>query len=118
TTEQCVYLLSPEGLDMKIASAAQVDQVFDKGRMGLSFVHNPHPPVVLPHVPGLVYFQVDPQAQPAVWQDVKDKLTVAVRVGGIVRNPRDEPNELTIRAGGGQTASLKFTLYVVRKANG
>jgi type VI secretion system protein ImpJ len=116
TTEQCVNLLSPAGLDMKIASATQVDPIFDQGRMGLKFVHNSRPPVVLPSVPGLVYFQVDPQAQPAVWQDVKDKLTLAVRVGGIVHNPKDEPNQLTIRAGGGQTAALKFALYVVRKS--
>jgi type VI secretion system protein ImpJ len=117
TTEQCVRLLSPDGLDMKIASATQVDQIFDQGRMGLKFVHAPQPPVVLPSVSGLIYFQVDPQAQPAVWQDVKNNLTLALRVGGVLKNPKDASNELTIRAGGGQTGSLKFALYVVRRLN-
>jgi type VI secretion system protein ImpJ len=118
TTEQCVHLLSPKGLDMKIASASQVDQIFDGGRLGLNFVHNSRPPVVLPNVPGLVYFQVDPQAQPTVWHDVKDKLTLAVRVGGIVKNPKDASNELTVRASSSQAAALKFALYVVRRSNG
>ena len=110
-------LPSPDGLDMKIASASQVDQIFDQGRTGLRLVHTSQPPVVLPSMPGLIFFQADPQAQPAVWQDVKDKLTLALRVGGIVKNPKDASNELTIRAGGGQTASLKFAPYVVRRGN-
>jgi type VI secretion system protein ImpJ len=119
TTQQIVHLLSPAGTDMKIASASQVDEIFNAGRLGLKFVHSSQPPVALPAIPGLVYFQVDPQAQPAVWQDVREKLSLAVRVGGTVRNPSlsGETNELAIRDRTGQNVSLKFTLYVVRKSN-
>jgi type VI secretion system protein ImpJ len=115
--DQCVRLLTVGGLGMKIASATQVDQIFDRRQAGLAFVHSPRPPVVLPSVPGLVYFQVDPQGQPALWHDVKDKLTLALRMGGIVKSGENAANEFTIQAGGGQTASMKFSLYVAKKSS-
>jgi type VI secretion system protein ImpJ len=116
--DQCVRLLSsPDWLDMKIASAAQVDKIFDRAMLGLNFVHNPRPSVVLPVQAGLIYFQVDPHSQPAVWQDVKKESTLALRVGRIVKNPKEASNELTFNAGGGQTAAMKFALYVARRPN-
>jgi type VI secretion system protein ImpJ len=115
STDQCIRLLSPGGLDMKIASAAQVDQIYTLATRGLKFDHVQRSPRALPSPPGLNYFKVDPQSQPAVWQDVKEKLTLALRLNGkgLVESPDNEPNELTIRASGGQTASMKFTLYVL-----
>ncbi len=116
TTDQCVQLLSPRGLDMKIASTAQVDAIFNQGRMGLLFTHAPQPPSVLPARPSLVYFQVDRKAEPGVWKDVEEQRALALRVNGVAKKgPKDAANEVIIRAGGGQTAALKFTLYVVRR---
>jgi type VI secretion system protein ImpJ len=117
SADRCIRLLSsgPGGLDMKIASADQVDQIFTLAKRGVKFEHSARPPRVLPSPPGLIYFQVDPQSQPDVWQDIKDKLTLALRLNtrGLVESPDNAPNELTIRTSDGQTASLMFTLYVV-----
>jgi type VI secretion system protein ImpJ len=115
STNDCIRLLSPGGLDMKIASAEQVDHIFERGQKGLKFDSVARPPRALPSPPGLNYFKVDPQSLPALWQDVRDRLTLALRLNktGRVESPDNEPNELTIRTSGGQTASLKFTLYVL-----
>jgi type VI secretion system protein ImpJ len=114
TPEQCVRMLSPGGLDMKIASAAQADRIFTRRQAGLKFTHTPNPPRVLPASPGLVYFQVDPHSQPEVWDAVKSELTLALRLNEkrIAGNIRGE-RILKIATGGGQTATLQFTLYIV-----
>lgn len=113
TPDQCVRMLSPGGLDMKIASAAQADRIFTLRQAGLKFSHMPNPPRVLPSAAGLVYFQVDPHSQPEVWDAVKGELALALRlnekrVAGNIRGER----VLKIATGGGQTATLQFTLYV------
>ncbi len=114
TAEQCVRALNPGGLDMKIASAAQADRIFTQRQAGLKVTHLPTPPRVLPAAAGLVYFQVDPHSQPEVWEAVRNELALAVRLNErrIAGNIRGE-RVLKIATGGGQTATLQFTLYVV-----
>jgi type VI secretion system protein ImpJ len=114
--EQCITLLTTPGqLDMKIGSSDRVDQIYDYGQAGLKFTHRPQPRA-LPVVPGLIYFQVDREAQTAEWQHVQKSLTLAVRLNEqrIVGSIQDE-QALTIRHAG-QTTTLRFTLYVVRPA--
>lgn len=116
TPDQCVRMLSPGGLDMKIASASLADRIFTHKSAGLKVTHRTERevPRALPATPGLVYFQVDPASQPEVWEAVKGELTLAVRlnekrIAGNIRNER----VLKIATGGGQTATLQFTLYIV-----
>ncbi|HZU34719.1 MAG TPA: type VI secretion system baseplate subunit TssK, partial [Gemmataceae bacterium] len=50
--EETVKLLRPGQLDMKIAAADRVDQVFVGGWRGLEFTHTPLPPRALPVISG------------------------------------------------------------------
>jgi type VI secretion system protein ImpJ len=112
--EQCISLLTTPGqLDMKIGSSDRVDQIYEYGQAGLKFAHRPQPRS-LPVVAGLIYFQVDRDSQVAEWQHVQKSLTLAVRLNEqrILGSIQDQQT-LTIRHAG-QTATLQFTLYVVR----
>jgi type VI secretion system protein ImpJ len=112
--EQCVGLFTTPGvLDMKIGSSNRVDTVYERGEAGLKFTHRLQPRA-LPAVPGLIFFQVARDVQPAEWQHVQRSLTLAIRLNEhkIAGNIQGEQT-LTIRHGG-QTIPLTFTLYVVR----
>jgi type VI secretion system protein ImpJ len=114
--EQCVNLLTTPGqLDMKIGSSDRVDAIYDYGQAGLKFVHRAQPRV-LPVLAGLIYFQVDRDSQANEWQHVRKSLTLAIRLNEqrILGNIQDEQT-LTIRHAG-QTATLRFTLYLARSA--
>ncbi len=114
-TEECVRLLTKPGqLDMKVGSSDRVDTIFRLGQAGLRFTHTPQRPAALPQRPGLIYFQVARESQQAEWLNVQRSLSLAVRlneprVAGNIQGQR----HLTIHTGGGQTATLAFTLFVV-----
>jgi type VI secretion system protein ImpJ len=112
--EQCVPLFTTPGvLDMKIGGSDRVDRIFEFAQSGLKFAHRPQPRT-LPVMPGLIYFQVDRDSQPAEWQHVQRSLTLAIRLNEhrIAGNIQGEQT-LTIKHGG-QTFPLRFTLYVAR----
>ena len=98
---------------MKIGSSDRVDAIYDYGQAGLKFLHRSQPRV-LPVLPGLIYFQVDRDSQANEWQHVRKSLTLAIRLNEqrILGNIQDEQT-LTIRHAG-QTATLRFTLYLAR----
>jgi type VI secretion system protein ImpJ len=109
--EECVRLLTKQGgLNMKIGSSQNVDDIFRRGQLGLKFNHSPHPPRALPSALGLIYFQVNRDSQLEEWQNVQQSLTLAIRlnVPGNIEGER----VLTIRTGA-QATTLRFTLYVV-----
>ena len=118
SAEDCVTLLTKPGqLDMKIGSSTNVDRIYQRGQAGLRFVYTPAPPRALPRIPGLIFFQVDREAQLDEWANVQKSLTLAVRlnenrIDGSIEGQR----RLTIRTGPGghQTTILDFTLYIVR----
>lgn len=112
--EDSIRLLTERGhLEMKIASAGRVDLVFTRGLRGLVFAHSRQPPRVLPSRPGLSYFQIDRATQAEEWAHVQSELTLAIRLNKdlIYGNIQDQ-RELTIKIGG-QTTTMRFTLYVV-----
>jgi type VI secretion system protein ImpJ len=111
--EECVGLLSKGGLDMKIGSSDKVDRIFQMGAMGLKFTHTPTPPRALPHVAGMVYFQVSRESEE--WENVRKTLTLAVRLNEnkIVGNIQGQ-RVLTIQRADGQPTTMEFTLYVVK----
>jgi type VI secretion system protein ImpJ len=113
--DECVRLLKPGGLDMKIGSSERVDRIFQFGQAGLTFSYCPVPPRALPAGAGLTYFQINREAMQEEWQHVQKSLTLAIRLNEhrIVGNIEGQ-RILTIRTTGTQTTTLQFTLYVVR----
>jgi type VI secretion system protein ImpJ len=117
-SEECIRLLTRGGqLDMKVGSSERVERIFQLRQAGLKFAHSPLPPRALPARAGLIYFQINREAQQEEWQNVQRSLTLAIRLNEqcIVGSIEGE-QVLTIRTGtGAQTTTLQFTLYVVRE---
>jgi type VI secretion system protein ImpJ len=119
--EEAVRLLTRPGqLDMKIGSSDRVDRIYQLGQAGLKFTHIAQPPRALPAGNDLVYLQVSRESQQEEWQNVQRSLTLAIRLNEarVVGNIQGQ-RVLTIRTGpaaggAGPTATLQFTLYVVR----
>lgn len=116
SAEECIRLLSSEErLDMKLGSSGRADQIYQRGQAGLKFSHATLPPRALPARPGLIYFQVDRGSQQEEWKHVRNELTLAIRLNETrVIGSIEGQQKLTVRTGG-QTASLEFTLYVVKE---
>lgn len=118
--EEIVRLLTKAGqLDMKVGSSDRVDAIFTKGAAGLKFTPSPRPPRALPSAPDLTYFQIDRDSTPAEWQYVARSLSLAIRfneklIDGNIQGEREL--KLKIKTGGGQTATLQATLYVVPRS--
>jgi len=119
-SEEIVRLLTQPGrLDMKVGSSERVDQIFTKGAAGLKFTPSPRPPRALPTAAELTYFQIDRESTPAEWQYVEKSLSLAIRINeklidGNIQGEREL--KLKVKTGGGQTATLQVTLYVVPQA--
>jgi type VI secretion system protein ImpJ len=113
--EECVNLVTKTAqLDMKIGSSSTVDLIFQRGLAGLNFVHTPQPPRALPSSPGLIYFEVNREAQQSEWQNIQKTLTLAIRLNeNRVEGSIEGQQILRIRVGA-QTVTLQFALYVVR----
>ena len=113
-TEECIRLLTRSGkLDMKIGSSDQVDTIFRLGQAGLRFTHAPRPPRALPAQAGLIYFQINRDAQEAEWQNVQKSLTLAIRLNeNLIAGTIQGKHILRIKAGK-EATTLQFTLYVV-----
>jgi type VI secretion system protein ImpJ len=110
--EDCVNLLTRR-LDMKIGSSDRVDDLFSRGAAGLKVTPVKLLPSVLPTPPGLLYFQVDREAQEQEWQRVQQSLSLAIRINeNLVAGGIQGHRELQIKAAG-QTTTIRFTLFVV-----
>ncbi len=110
---ECVALLQPGQLDMKIGSSERVDAIFRMGQAGLRFLPCPTPPRLLPALPGQIYLQVGRDAHGGEWQNVQRSLSLAIRVNEkMIAGNNDGQRALRIKTAT-QTATLQFTLYVV-----
>ena len=110
--ERCEQLLT-SGLDMKIGSSENVDDVFRLGRAGLRFNSVSRPPRALPSQPGLIYFQVDREREAEEWSAVQRSLALAIRLNeNLIVSDVQGQRTLTIKVGG-QATTMQFTLYVV-----
>lgn len=113
TTDELIRVLTQPGvLDMKVGSSERVDAIFRYGREGLRFLPVRTPPHILPHPGNMTYFQmaIDVTTE---WVAVQKSLSLAIRlnenrIAGSIQGLRD----LTVQIGG-QTNTLRFTLYVV-----
>lgn len=111
--DEAVRLLTVPGqLDMKVGAGDRVDAIFQLGQAGLRFESCPKPNV-LPDLAGQRYFRVSRQPEKE-WQSVLRSLTVATRINetrivGAIQGQRS----VTVRASGGKTNTMQFTLYAV-----
>ncbi len=114
--ERCEQLLT-SGLDMKIGSSENVDEIFRLGRAGLRFSSVSRPPRALPSLPGLVYFQIDRQSESEEWSRVQQSLALAIRLNeNLIVSDIQGQRTLTIKING-KEATMQFTLYVVPQGN-
>lgn len=110
--ERCEQLLT-SGLDMKIGSSENVDDIFRLGRAGLRFSSVSRPPRALPSQSGLIYFQVDREREAEEWSAVQRSLALAIRLNeNLIVSDIQGQRTLTIKVGG-QATTMQFTLYVV-----
>lgn len=114
-SDDIVRLLTRGGLlDMKVASANRVEEVFKYGLSGLRFEYKPSPPGVLPS--GRTYFQINRDSQQDEWEKVRQSLTLAIRLSEkFIKGSIDGQQELRIDFGG-QSHTLQLQLYILRSA--
>jgi type VI secretion system protein ImpJ len=111
--EECLRLLKPGQLDVKIGSSERVDAIFRGGQAGLRFVPCAMPPKLLPMLPGIVYLQVIRDSPGGEWQNVQRSLSLAVRVNeNMIAFKADGQRLLRIQTPT-VTTTLEFTLFVV-----
>jgi type VI secretion system protein ImpJ len=111
--EECLRLLRPGQLDMKVGSSDRVDALFRMGQAGLRFVPVTTPPRALPALPGQTYLQVNREGPGAEWANVQKSLTLAIRLNeNMIAGNIEGQRVLRIKAGA-QTTTLQFMLYVV-----
>jgi type VI secretion system protein ImpJ len=111
--EECLRLLQPGQLDMKIGSSERVDEIYRLGQAGLRFTPSPTPPRVLPTLPGQMYLQVSRESPGGEWQNVQRSLSLAIRVNeNLIVGTIQGQRVLRVKTGA-QTATVQFTLYVV-----
>jgi type VI secretion system protein ImpJ len=79
--DQCVELLAPGGIDMKVGSSDRIEKIYALGDLGLKLVHVPASklPQALPREQGLTYFQINREQQQTEWQSVQQSKTLAIR---------------------------------------
>jgi type VI secretion system protein ImpJ len=113
--EECIRVLGPKGIDMKIGSSDRVDDLFRLGQRGLIFTHAPLPPRALPSAQGLTYFQVSRDSQQEEWQAVQRSLTLAIRLNERRVDGNIQGQQILKVNTGTQTTTMQFTLYVVAR---
>ena len=110
---------APLDLGQPVGGAGRVETIYRHRFPGLHFRYEPNPTQSLPRRPGLIYFQVDRDAEPEEWRQVVESRSLAIRVNDryIVGDIQDR-TALAIRTAGGQEIGIEFTLYVVAKGPG
>jgi type VI secretion system protein ImpJ len=118
TSDECVRLLRPGQLDMKIGSSEQVERIYRMGDYGLSFSHSQSPPQALPRAEGLTYFQIARDAQEVEWEFVERSLTLAIRLNeDLIIGSIDRQRVLSLNYSNMET-TIQFTLYVLFQGAG
>jgi len=101
------------GLNMKIGSFENVDEIFRRGLRGLAFNYKPHPPRVLPQNDGLIYFQIEPKDSPEEWEAVRHRYNLAIRFNHqLIAGNIEGKDEVVIQVGV-TAVKMRFILYVL-----
>jgi type VI secretion system protein ImpJ len=108
--EECEQLL--RSMDMKLGSAARVEQIFKMALRGLKLVPVVRPPRALPAGAGTVYYQIE--RDPVFWKNVAETHTMALRMN-LARASFQANRILSVVPPQSQKATnLQFALYVIR----
>ena len=110
---ECVVLLEQRGLDWKLGSAQQVDELFRLGMEGLRLERLPQAPQALPPRRDWLYFEVI--RDNAAWRDVvQDANPCHAAEGQHDRQPQGTPGRKEDRRFPAQQAGrLQFALFAV-----
>ena len=106
---ECQQVL--DTMDMKMGSGAQVENYFRRKLQGLKLTPVSRPPRALPAGPGMVYFQIE--RDQAVWNDVAETYTLAIRMNLSQAAFRGERTLLITPPNRTREATLQFALYVI-----
>jgi type VI secretion system protein ImpJ len=113
TETECRDLLSAGQLDWKLGSSRQVEVLFKHRAEGLQLVPMDRSPRALPANRDWIFYQVS--RQNAVWKDVQETQTLAMRLKESLIVNRDSlsgERQLIVSAKGRQ-AALQFALFAV-----
>src|SRR5262249_39078088 len=113
SADECLRLLRPGQLDMKVGSSERVDAIFRMGQAGLRFTPMPTPPRVLPALPGQSYLQVTRDGAGGEWANVQKSLSLAIRMNENMIAGNIQGQRVLMVKTGATTTTLQFTLYVV-----
>lgn len=107
---QCVALLRGE-LNMKVGSGRQAEDIFLRGKAGVTLAPQPDTPRLLP-AKNWVYFKVSRDS--AAWRDVEDTLTLAIRMAeSYFVDKIDGRRELQLKTEDNREITMSFSLYAL-----
>jgi type VI secretion system protein ImpJ len=114
TQRECLELLSPGHMDLKLGSSRQVEFLFKQRAPGVTLVPVDRQVRALPGRSDWVYFEVPRQDTPA-WRDVQETQTLAIRLkDSLIANlDRLQGQQTLVVVAFGRKIPLKFALFAV-----
>lgn len=114
TQKECLDLLSPGQLDLKLGSSRQVEFLFKQRASGVKLNPVERQVRALPGRADWVFFEVPRQETPA-WRDVQETQTLAIRLkdSSIANLDRLQGQQTLVVAAMGRKIPLKFALFAV-----
>jgi type VI secretion system protein ImpJ len=114
TSQECLELLSPGGLDWKLGSSRQVEILFKQRAPGVEMRPLDRPIRALPSLSDWLYYEVSKSEGPA-WRDVQATQTLAMRLRDSLITNLDQlqgKQQLVIN-NRGRNYPLQFALFAV-----
>ncbi len=116
TTQECRELLSGKGLDWKLGSSREVENIFLRGAEGLKLEPLDRPLHGLPARQDWIYYEVVQDESPgSAWFDVVQTQTLAMRLKDslILNKDRLQGEKDIVVAALGQKVRLQFALFAI-----
>ena len=120
STKECRELLSSSGLDWKLGSSREVENIFLRGAEGLNLELLDRPMHGLPAKQDWIYYQVRQDDTPgSAWFDVVQTQTLAMRLKDslILNKDRLQGEKEIVVAAKGQKVHLQFALFAIPNAD-
>lgn len=119
-TGECRELLSSSGLDWKLGSSREVENIFLRGAEGLHLKPLDRPMHGLPAKQDWIYYEVRQDDTPgSAWFDVVQTQTLAMRLKDslILNKDRLQGEKEIVVAARGQKVRLQFALFAIPNAD-
>ena len=116
TGDECRELLSESGLDWKLGSSRNVENIFLRGAEGLRLRPLDRPLHALPVSQDWIYYEVVQDDSPgSAWLDVQNTQTLAMRLKDslILNKDRLQGEKEIVVAALGQKVRLQFALFAI-----